>query len=140
MKKHVTLICVFLLSFSVTPAKAVSFVETPHYNVVAEYIRSLGAIHGIQRVATVQLQEDLRSENPSAAKLMSGIRNGTRTILELRNSIATLEKMSLGKPFETLLPTTIEFYKRRRSRLQEGNRSMGRGEGKFQGARKRAGS
>lgn len=27
-----------------------------------------------------------------------------------------------------------------RSRLQEGYRSMGRGEGKFQGARKRAGS
>jgi hypothetical protein len=111
MRERLTLLYVVLLLLSVTPAKAVSSDETPHYDVVAEYIRSLGAIHGIQRVATVELQEDERTENPSVAKLMSGIRSGTRTILELRTSIAALKKMSLDEPFETLLPMTLEYYK-----------------------------
>jgi len=71
MRRRLTMICVFLLSLSVTTATAASSVDTPHYDVVAEYIRSFGAIYSIQRAATVELQEDHQSENPSVAKLMS---------------------------------------------------------------------
>ena len=85
--------------------------ETPHYDVVAEYIRSLGAIHNIQHITTQELQEDNNTDNPEISKMMSAIRNSTRVKLELNASISALENMKLKKPFDTLLPTTIEFYK-----------------------------
>jgi hypothetical protein len=85
--------------------------ETPHYDVVAEYIRSLGAIHNIQHIATQELQEDNNTDNPEISKMMSAIRNSTRVKLELNASISALENMKLKKSFDTLLPTTIEFYK-----------------------------
>ena len=44
---------------------------------------------------------------------MSAIRNSTRVKLELNASISALKRMKLKKPFETLLPTTIQFYKQK---------------------------
>ena len=42
---------------------------------------------------------------------MSGIRSSTRIKFELNASIASQKRMKLKKPFETLLPTTIELYR-----------------------------
>jgi hypothetical protein len=66
--------------------------DTLHYDVVAEYIRSLGAIHNIQLLATKEIQED--KDNPTK-KLMSGIRSSTRIKLELNASISALRSMTL---------------------------------------------
>lgn len=111
--KYVPIIIIFLLSLSATSAAAVKIHETPHYDVAVEYIRSLGAIHNIQRKADREFQEDNQTDNPAIAKIMSGIRSSTRIKLELNTSIATLKRMNLRKPFETLLPTTIKLYKRK---------------------------
>ncbi len=44
---------------------------------------------------------------------MSGIRNRTRIKSELNYSIQYLKKMKLNEPFDTLLPTTIDSYKKK---------------------------
>ena len=111
--KYAPIIIILLLSISTTSLAAVKKHETSHYDVVYEYIRSLGAIHNIQNKAVIEFQEDNQSDNPGIAKLMSGIRSSTRIKLELNASIAMLKRMKLKKPFETLLPTTIEWYQRK---------------------------
>ena len=111
--KYAPIIIILLLSISATSSATGKKHETPHYDVVVEYIRSLGAIHNIQRTAGIEFQEDNQSDNPGIAKLMSGIRSSTRIKLELNASIAMLKRMKLKKPFETLLPTTIEWYQRK---------------------------
>jgi len=111
--KYAPIIIILLLSFSATSSAAIKIHETPHYDVVVEYIRSLGAIHNIQKTADIEFQEDNQSDNPAIAKIMSGIRSSTRIKLELNTSIAALQRINLKKPFETLLPTTIELYKQK---------------------------
>lgn len=103
----------FLLSLLGVCAAAEKQKDTPHYDVVSEYIRSLGAIHRIQQIATKELKEDEMSANPEISKLMSGIRSSTRIKLELNASIGALEGMSLKNPFDTLIPTTITWYRRK---------------------------
>jgi len=111
--KYAPIIIILLLSISATSSATGKKHETPHYDVVVEYIRSLGAIHNIQRTADIEFQEDNQSENPGIAKLMSGIRSSTRIKLELNASIAAMRRMKLEKPFETLLPMTIESYQQK---------------------------
>ena len=110
MKKIILMIGI-LLSLLGTCAAAEEVKDTPHYNVVNEYIRSLGAIHRIQQVAAKEIQEDNDKDNQRTSIMMSAIRNGTRVKLELNASISALKGMKLKKPFETLLPTTISWYK-----------------------------
>jgi hypothetical protein len=90
--------------------------DTPHYDVVAEYIRSLGAIHKIQQTANNENQEN---KDNARKKLMDGIRNGTRFKLELNLSISALKRMNLNKPFETLIPNTIYFYNQKKELFEE---------------------
>ncbi len=85
--------------------------ETSHYEVVDEYIRSLGTTYNLQQVAKKDIEVDNKSDDPAIAGLMSGIRNSTRVKLELNYSIQKLKGMNLNNPFDTLLPTTIDFYK-----------------------------
>jgi hypothetical protein len=108
MKKIILMIGI-LLSLLGTCAAAKEVKDTLHYNVVNEYIMSLCGIHKIQQIAIKELQED---SNPSD-RLMTGIRNSTRMKLELNRSITAFRGMSLRKPFEELLPTTIFWYKKR---------------------------
>lgn len=82
--------------------------DTPHYDIVAEYIRSLGAIHKIQQMAA---DESQKSKGDVLKIMLDAIRNGTRFKLELNASIGALERMNLKEPFETLLPNTIQCYK-----------------------------
>lgn len=82
--------------------------ETPHYDVVTEYIRSLSAIHRIEQTARKEFQED--ADN-SIKKLMDGVRSSTRYKLQLGLSIAALKRMTLKKPFDELISNTISFYK-----------------------------
>lgn len=80
--------------------------ENPHYDVVHEYIRQLGAIHGLQETAA---RETATSKNQMA----DIIRNGTRLQLELRTSVNVFKGMKLSSPNETLLPTVIRFYEKK---------------------------
>ena len=105
------MIIILLLSLPCTCLAIEEIKDTPHYDVVTEYVRSLGAIHNLQQMANQEVQDDIEKNNSHIGKLMTGIRNSTRVKLELHTSISALEKMYLKKPFETLLPTTIQFYK-----------------------------
>ncbi len=84
---------------------------TPSYDVVAEYIRSLGSIYGIQKTAIKEQQEANANKNPYGA-LMNSIRGFTALKLELNYSANRLENMSVKREgFDELIPTTIYFYK-----------------------------
>ena len=108
-----TVIFMLLLSLLGTCAAAEEVKDTPHYNVVNEYIRSLGAIHNKQQTAEKEFQDDNDKDNKLTSKMMSAIRNSTRVKLELNASISALKGMKLKEPFETLLPATIYWYKQK---------------------------
>jgi hypothetical protein len=81
--------------------------ETPHYDVVAEYIRALGANHNIQQKWSKDHEDN---KDNRIKEMMNAVRSGTRFKLELRSSISALKRMSLKKPFDELLLNTISFY------------------------------
>jgi hypothetical protein len=105
--KKFMVIFTLLLCFLTFDAEAQTK-DTPHYDVVSEYIRSLGSIYTIQQTAT---NENKISKGDLTKVLLDSIRNGTRFKLALNASIGALERMSLKEPFETLLPNTIQWYK-----------------------------
>jgi hypothetical protein len=110
-EKEQTMRCVLvtvlaLLSLLLASA-AFSAEDTPHFDVVSEYIRSLGTVHNIQLASKKEMAED---KDNLIGRLMSGIRSSTRMKLELSTSIGALERMTLKEPFETLIPTTIHWY------------------------------
>lgn len=106
MKKYV-FITLFLLPFCLLNNTYAQTKYTPHLDVVTEYIRSLGSIHNIQRIAA----EENKASKGDPMKIMSdSIRTGTRFKLELNASIGALERMKLKEPYEQLIPNTIKLY------------------------------
>ena len=114
--KNFMVIFMLLLPLLVTCDADAEAKDTPHYDVVAEYIRSLGAIHRIQQTASKEFEDD--KDNPTK-KMMDAIRSGTRFKLELSSSIGALKRMTLKKPFDTLIPNTIFFYKKKMELYEE---------------------
>jgi hypothetical protein len=110
--KNFIVIFMLLLPLLVTCNADAQAKDTPHYDVVAEYIRSLGAIHNIQQTAIREYQEAEDKDNP-VKKVLVGIQISTRFKLELRTSIGVLKRMKLKKPFDELIPNTISFYQRK---------------------------
>ena len=108
MKTFMVILMLLLPLCFISAADAKAKEDTPHYDVVAEYIRSLGAIHRIQQIASKEFEDD--KDDPTK-KLMDGIRSSTRFKLELSSSIGMLKRMTLKKPFEELIPNTISAYK-----------------------------
>jgi hypothetical protein len=107
--KYFMAVFILLLPPLVTCAADTKAKETPHYDVVAEYIRSLGAIYNIQQMAEKEYQDENVKNNPTQLT-MNGIRSSTRYKLELSSSIAALKRMTLKEPIDTLNPTIISFY------------------------------
>ena len=104
MKRFAAVLALLLSPFFVTATYSAE--DTPHFEVVSEYIRSLGAVHNIQKIAKKENEQD----KEPVAKLMSAIRSSTRMKLELTASISALKAMRLKEPFENVLPNTINAY------------------------------
>lgn len=105
--KFVPLIFVSLLVFS-----GASFAqETPHYDVVAEFIHELAETKNSQDVAMSEMAETAKLEPAEKNQhlMADSIRNGTRVKLKLRLNINKLKGMTLKKPFETIIPYLIKF-------------------------------
>jgi hypothetical protein len=83
--------------------------DTPHYDVVSEYVRQLGTMHEFHQIASKEFKE-ARTLNDRMADI---IRNSTRVKLELNRNIYTFKGMKLKPPFEWVLPHFIEFYERK---------------------------
>jgi hypothetical protein len=83
--------------------------DTPPYDIVSEYIRSLSAVHKIQQTA---VNESKGVGDDHMQSMMNAIRNFTRLKLELNASIGMLKGMWLKRePFNGLLENTIWIYK-----------------------------
>ena len=83
--------------------------DTPSYDIAAEYIRSLSAVHFIQQSAT---NEPKGGGDDHIQSMMNAIRSFTRLKLELNASIGMLKGMRLKRElFDELIPSTIWIYK-----------------------------
>jgi hypothetical protein len=81
--------------------------DTPHLEIVSEWIRELTAFHEIYTKAVSEGKE-------GGDKILDGIRHGTRMKLELQTSVHQLKKMKLiNKPFDGLLPMVIIAYQQK---------------------------
>lgn len=86
------------------PATKQAIQDTPHQQIVSEWVRELIAFQDIQ----LKAMEEMKEGNN---RMMDAIRNSTRFQLELHTSIAILKKMRLTeKPFEDLLSLVIQAY------------------------------
>ena len=101
-------IVIMILSLLVVSTKSYAQ-DTPHYDVVYEYIHELAETKNNQEIATSELAE----EGDNINKMMGVIRNSTRIKLRLSADISRLSNMNLGKPFETLIPNVIELNKQK---------------------------
>ncbi len=83
--------------------------DTPHYQVVSEFVRELVETNDLQHVATTEFASARKSGKQEV--LMTMIRNSSRAKLRLSATVGRLEQMRLAAPFDTLIPTLIEFNK-----------------------------
>jgi hypothetical protein len=80
--------------------------ETPHINVVKEYVRELGEDEDLKTTSEKELSE---AKSPNE-QFSAGIYYSKSTQLELRSQIRMLQSMHLNDPFDTLIPSLIGFY------------------------------
>lgn len=85
--------------------------ETPRYNVVAEFIRELGDTKNLQDTANIEQAQTEKMEwvEKTQQAMSNAIRNSTLAALKLNQSNFILKNMTLGKPFDTLLPAMIAW-------------------------------
>lgn len=80
--------------------------ETPHLNVVKEYVRELIEAEALKTNGEKELSE-AKTLNE---RFSAGIYYSKSTQLELRSEIRMLQSMHLNDPFDTLIPNLIAFY------------------------------
>lgn len=85
--------------------------DTSHYVVLSEFVRELVETRNNEDIAQSELASVPKGNTREV--MMTIIRNGTRVKLRLSATIARLQGMHLGPPFETVIPTLIDFYKQK---------------------------
>ena len=80
--------------------------ETPHFNVVKEYVRELIEAEDLKANGEKELSE-AKTLNE---RFSAGIYYSKSTQLELRSDIRMLQSMHLNDPFDTLIPGLVAFY------------------------------
>ncbi len=80
--------------------------ETPHLNVVKEYVRELIEAEDLKTNGEKELSE-AKTLNE---RFSAGIYYSKSTQLELRSEIRMLQSMHLHDPFDTLIPSLVAFY------------------------------
>lgn len=80
--------------------------ETPHINVVKEYVRELIEAEALETNGEKELSE-AKTLNE---RFSVGIYYSKSTQLELRSEIRMLQSMHLNDPFDTLIPSLVAFY------------------------------
>jgi hypothetical protein len=80
--------------------------ETPHLNVVKEYVRELSEDEDLKTTGEKELSE---AKTPNE-QFSAGIYYSKSTQLELRSQIRMLQSMHLNDPFDALIPSLVRFY------------------------------
>jgi hypothetical protein len=80
--------------------------ETPHLNVVKEYVRELIEAEALKTNG----KKELNGAKTLNERFSAGIYFSKSTQLELRSEIRMLQAMHLNDPFDTLIPSLIAFY------------------------------
>lgn len=80
--------------------------ETPHLNVVKEYVRELAEDEDLKTTGEKELSEAKTLDE----RFLAGIYYSKSSQLELRSQIRMLQSMHLNDPFDTLIPSLVAFY------------------------------
>jgi hypothetical protein len=79
-----------------TAAQSESFNDiNPRIQLASEFVRELEVLYQLQETGKKELAEDNSSPASSSAKLITGIRVGTRTVLEMNQSIHRLDGIAV---------------------------------------------
>jgi hypothetical protein len=82
--------------------------ETSHFSFVREYVREMGEDEDLKDTAEKELSQSKTTDQQFSA----GIYVSKSVQLELRSQIGMLKSMRLDSPYETLIPSLIDFYQR----------------------------
>jgi hypothetical protein len=104
-------IALFLVSIAVGQTKPAhpphaAKPETPHLNVVKEYVRELIEAEDLKTNGEKELSEAKTLDE----RFSAGIYYSKSTQLELRSEIRMLQSMHLKDPFDSLIPSLVAFY------------------------------
>jgi hypothetical protein len=88
------------------PARALK-PETPHLNVVKEYVRELAEDEDLKITGERELSE---AKSPND-QFSTGIYYSKSSQLELRSQIGMLKTMHLNNPYDSLIPSLITLYR-----------------------------
>jgi hypothetical protein len=80
--------------------------ETPHFNVVKEYVRELIEDEDLKTTGEKEFSEAKTLDE----RFSAGIYYSKSSQLELRSQIRMFQSMHLNDPFDTLIPSLIGFY------------------------------
>lgn len=105
-------IALFLVNIAVGQTKPAHPVrtpkpDTPHLNVVEEYVRELAEDEDLKTTGEKELSE---AKTPNE-QFSAGIYYSKSSQLQLRSRIRMLQSMHLNDPFDTLIPSLIAFYR-----------------------------
>jgi hypothetical protein len=111
VNKRALAIALLLASIAVGQTKSVHAArtpkpETPHLNVVKEYVRELIEDENLKTTG----EKELREAKTPNEQFSAGIYYSKSAQLELRSRIRMLQSMHLRDPFDTLIPSLIQFY------------------------------
>jgi hypothetical protein len=91
--------------------------RTARIALVREFVREMEALYRLQETAKREFAED----GSSARKLATGIRVGTRTLFEMRESISRLEMIGVDGRWAEFRDLLKSFHKQRMATVQEMN-------------------
>ena len=106
-----TAIALFLVTIAVGQTKPAHTArtpkpETPHFNIVKEYVRELIEDEDLKTTGEKELSE---AKTPNE-QFSAGIYYSKSSQLELRSQIRMLQSMHLNDPFDTLIPSLVALY------------------------------
>jgi hypothetical protein len=106
--------------FAVLGSPAYSQVPLDHakkarVELASEFVGDLEILYRIQETTKKELPED----NSAEGKLVTGIRNGSRTMLEMKNSIYRLSRIDVEGQWAKIRDALTELHEQRISIIQE---------------------
>ena len=120
--KLVSICAIALVAFLLLPAAHSQTVQSTNAKEKAariefanEFIREVEALYGLQETAKKELAEDKSAQ----AQLVTAIRVGTRTLFEMKKSVAILDRIFLDTRFDNFRTALIEISVDRASAVQE---------------------
>ena len=114
MKINLRKLFLFFSAF-VLISDPISAKETPHFEVVREFIQEISETQHLRDLAELDMAESSKSiGDEKIRRIMADvIRNGTRAKMKIKARVYALKQMKLNKPYENLTQYLIDFNEKK---------------------------